>query len=328
MNYGRLAEHIYKRSVSRTINHYDGAALGADCATMPSGLFCAQASAFGRDDDVAKRALLAALNNAWAASHGQIDDMYVIFNIKVPERYREIKVRRMIEQAAPDTEKLNVPIACVDVSVLPCVSDAVAECVVCGRVKKNCQSTIHAGDDIVMTKWIGIEGTALMAAGSYNDLCKRYPSDMITAAQNFNEYLSVSKEASVIAEAATAVKSDACYMKAAREGGIFKALWELAADNGVGLVADLKSIPVKQETIEICEFFDLNPYELLSGGSLLAVTAHGADVVGLLADKGINAAVIGRICDGNDRVIKHDEETRFLEPAKSDEIFRYYEAAK
>ena len=48
------------------------------------------------------------------------------------------------------------------------------------------------------------------------------------------------------------------------EGGILRALWKMAEASRVGLRADLRKIPVRQETIEICERFDLNPYKLLS----------------------------------------------------------------
>lgn len=37
------------------------------------------------------------------------------------------------------------------------------------------------------------------------------------------------------------------------EGGIFGALWEMGAASGVGIVADLDKIPIRQETIELCE---------------------------------------------------------------------------
>ena len=39
------------------------------------------------------------------------------------------------------------------------------------------------------------------------------------------------------------------------EGGIFGALWEMAEASGVGLEIDLKKIPIRQETVEVCEFF-------------------------------------------------------------------------
>ena len=99
-------------------------------------------------------------------------------------------------------------------------------------------------------------------------------------------------------------------------------MYELAKRMGVGLSIDLKKIPVKQETIEVCEFFDLNPYELLSGGSLLVVTKDGESLVEKLAEENINAAVIGKTTPGNDKVVVNDDETRFLEPAKADEIFK------
>ncbi len=333
MNYGRLAEHIYKRSVDKVVrdvsqnnkSFYDGAALGADCAILPSGFLSTQASASGRDESVAARAIFAASNNAFAASRGELKDAYAVLNIKAPGRWREIKVRRIMEQAACGAEQLGIPIMCADVSVLPCVSEPVAECVVSGRTNQGLPCGVGAGDDIVMTKWIGLEGTALIASGSFDVLRERYPADMIMEAEEFLGHFSVAAEAMAVAEAATAVKSGVCYMKAAREGGIFRALWELASDNGVGLVADLKDIPVRQETIEVCEFFDLNPYELLTGGSLLIVAARGADLAKRLNEMGINAAVIGKICEGNDRIVRNGEETRFLEPAKGDEIFRYYE---
>ena len=101
---------------------------------------------------------------------------------------------------------------------------------------------------------------------------------------------------------------------------MFGSLYELAGRLGVGLSIDLKKIPVKQETIEICEFFDLNPYELLSGGSLLIVTEDGDGMVKVLEEAGIPAVIIGRTTDSNDKVLHNGEEIRFLEPAKPDEI--------
>ena len=48
--------------------------------------------------------------------------------------------------------------------------------------------------------------------------------------------------------------------------------------SGVGLEIDLKKIPIRQETIEICEFFDLNPYKLLSGEMCIRDRAEGAEL--------------------------------------------------
>ncbi len=333
MKYGKLTESIYDRSV-RKIMKSNGAGLGTDCAVLAGSAVCdgilsGQALAFGTDKRTAARAYLAAVNYVIACCANRaalgLFDTGAYITIMIPERMREIKVRMMMEATALQAKETGVPILSCNVQVLPTVTQIVVSCVISAGLEKHSEGTIISmkkktlvDEDIVMTKWLGLEGTAVMAAESHDKLCQRYPSDLVNTAADFYEYLSIAPEA------ATAVKSGADYLLALREGGIFGGLWQLAAENGVGLVADLKRIPVRQETIEVCEYFDLNPYELLAGGSMLIVTANGEGLVHTLEKADVPAAVIGRITQGNDRVIRHGEESRFLEPANGDEIFQYY----
>ncbi|HPU63013.1 MAG TPA: hydrogenase maturation factor, partial [Mobilitalea sp.] len=74
--------------------------------------------------------------------------------------------------------------------------------------------------------------------------------------------------------------------------------------------------------VEICEFFDINPYMLISGGCLLIVTDRGNLLTDRLIAEGIPATVIGRITEGNDRILLNGEERRFLEPPKADELYK------
>ena len=107
------------------------------------------------------------------------------------------------------------------------------------------------------------------------------------------------------------------------EGGIFGALWEVAVAGGVGLSVDLKKVPLKQETVEICEFFDLNPYQLISSGSMLIACDRGHDLVSHLEKLRIHSAVVGKFTDNNDKIIIYDAgETRYLEPPKTDELYK------
>ncbi len=106
------------------------------------------------------------------------------------------------------------------------------------------------------------------------------------------------------------------------EGGIFGALWELAESSGVGLEIDLKKIPVRQETIEISEFFQINPYELISSGCMLMASPDGNELLRNLQKAGIPAALIGKAMSGNDRVLLNEEERRFLEPPKTDQLYK------
>ena len=129
----------------------------------------------------------------------------------------------------------------------------------------------------------------------------------------------------IISEAAVAVSSGVSAMHDVTEGGIFGALWEMAEASGVGLDVDLKKIPVRQETIEICEFYGINPYRLISSGSMLMATTDGNKMVRELEKAGIHAVVIGKVTEGKDRVIRKDEEEHsFLERPKTDELYNIY----
>ena len=95
----------------------------------------------------------------------------------------------------------------------------------------------------------------------------------------------------------------------------------MASGAGGGLEVDLKKLPIKQETVEICEFFELNPYELLSGGCLIMVTEDGNGLVSALAREEIPAVIVGRTTDSNDRILYNEDEKRYLDMPKTDQIY-------
>lgn len=175
---------------------------------------------------------------------------------------------------------------------------------------------IKPGQDVVISKWIGLEGTAIISEVKEKELLSKYPVRFVEETKTFDKYLSI------VPEAAAAVESGVCAMHNVAEGGIFGALWEMAEGAGVGLLIDLKRIPIRQETIEVCEFFEINPYELISGGCLLMTADNGFDLVRELQRNNISGAVIGKTTDNNDRVVINEEERRFLEPLKGDELHK------
>lgn len=173
---------------------------------------------------------------------------------------------------------------------------------------KDCAISQIAGadQDIVVSKWIGLEGTALLAKQYEEKLRERFPGRMIDEAAAFDRYLSV------VPEAATAMKSGVSGLYPASRGGILAGLWEMAEEAGVGLEADLRKIPVRQETIEICEVLGHNPYELLAGGCLIMTAENGNTLAAALMREGIPAALIGRTTMGNDRVLYNEGRKSYL----------------
>lgn len=184
------------------------------------------------------------------------------------------------------------------------------------KMNNDSNSEAIIGHEIIMTKWAGLEGTVIIASSKKQELLKRYTSSFVDSAKGLINYISVESEVKIANE------FDVDLVYEIKEGGVFGALWEIGSASKRGLEVDLQKIKLKQETVEICEFFDLNPYMLISSGSTLIVTDQGNRLVDKLHDAGIVAAVIGYITRGNKRIIKNGKEIRYLEPIRKDELYK------
>lgn len=176
---------------------------------------------------------------------------------------------------------------------------------------------LKPGQDLVMTKWIGLEGTALLARHKEEALLKRYPYALVKMGQEFTKYLSVEDEARA------AVHFGAAALHDISQGGILTALWEMAEHSGTGLEVDLKKIAIRQETVEISEHIGANPYLMPSSGALLIGTEHGYGLVRELEKLQIKATVIGKVTDKSERIIRNGEDVRFLDRSKPENFEQF-----
>lgn len=276
----------------------------------------------GSDREIGIYGVHAVINDVAA---GGARPVGVMVTVLMPAREREIAIKRIMEQIEAVCKTLNIQVLGGHTEVTDAVNRPIVSLTGVGMCKKNCKSLarqLKPGDELVLTKYIGMEGTAILAAEHMEELTKRYTEEFLLGGQKMIEHLSVVDEAEI------AAKENVSYMKALSERGIYGALWAIAKGQDLGFEVDLASIPVRQETIEICEFYDLNPYQLFSGGCLLIGTSNGGELVSKLQEQGIPAAVIGRITDNNDKLIIREGEKFSLEPPKTDELFRKRSVSK
>ena len=130
-------------------------------------------------------------------------------------------------------------------------------------------------------------------------------------------------ESGSVWETARAAGATALY--AMNEGGFLCALWKMAEVSQIGLEMDFGKVPIRQETIEICEVFDINPYRMRSGGALLIGMPAGEGLVHKLHRMGIMASVIGQTNAGNDRLLYYNGNARYLDRPTKDEIYKVIE---
>ena len=327
MKLGKISDSILKRTVLKQIKFkrnevINGAGVGEDCAIFSCEadelmVSCMQEGAVATVKDMERLVIKCANNLATAGA----EPVALMVTYLLPERATEEKLKQLMESASLTAKNLNMQIAGGQTSVSPYVAQKLAVVTGYGKVKKGGYAVTKGakpGQDIVVSKWIGLEGTSILAQRKNQELLTRYPAYLIEEAKEFDQYMSVIKEAQI------AVKSGVKVLHDVSEGGIMAALWELADSSGVGIQVDLKKLPIRQETVEVCEFCNANPYELLSGGSLLMVAEDGAALVDALYEAGIPAVVVGKITDSNDRIIMNDDEKRYLDKPKMDEIHRFY----
>ena len=297
-----------------------GPGIGEDCAALALAedeiLVMSTDPITGTAKDIGKLAIQITANDLASAGAEPIG---VMLTILLPDGTREIALKRIMEQMECACREAKMQILGGHTEVTAVVNQPVVNVAGVAKAKKGSlisTAGARAGMDIVVSKWVGIEGTMIFAKEKEAELKEHFPADFVDTAIGFDRYLSV------VPEAAVATQSSVAAMHDVTEGGLFGALWEMAEASGVGLEIDLKKIPIRQETVEICEYFDVNPYGLISSGMMLMASADGNALVLALQEAGIPATVIGKATEGNDRVIIRDEERRFLEPPKTDELYK------
>lgn len=322
MRPGKVSERVLDRSVLREIKTtreeiIHGAGVEENCAVFDvKKEDCFVLSTHQTavcEDECAYLAIQKAVNNL--AADGA-ECIAVELALMLPENTEEKQLKKIMGEAEKSCERLQVQLAGGSTKVSSAVTKPVATVTGIGKRREKNLLKASPGQDIILTKWVGLEGTAVLAKQKEKELLTRFSPKFVEEAQAFKEWLSI------VPEAATAGKSGACRMLDASEGGIFGALWEFGRISGVGLEVDLKKIPIKQQTIEICEFLGLNPYELLSGGALLLSAGNGVELKEKLEEKGIPATIIGKVTGEKGRVIMNGEERRFLELPQPDEIYK------
>ena len=207
---------------------------------------------------------------------------------------------------------------------------------------------LKPGDELVVACPVALKGTFVIAKSKKDKLAERFSAGFIqnciflwdsygaqrevesqTAANEQSDTHSdtqagaqagQSEKHSVVWKIAEEAGASALY--AMGEGGFLSALWKMAEASEVGLEVDFRKVLIRQETIEVCEIFDLNPYKLQAEGSVLIGIRGGEALVQRLRNEGFMAEIIGQTNSGNDRLLYSGGSARYLERPAADEIYR------
>jgi hydrogenase maturation factor len=174
------------------------------------------------------------------------------------------------------------------------------------------------GDAIVLTKWVALEGTTLLAR-ERSDASALLGDQHAAAARWLHEPgIGVAAEGHVLRAFAIHAAHDPT------EGGVAQGLHELASGSGVAIEIDAAALPVREATRRLCRALRIDPLGLLASGALLfsAAPEEAALAVQALQEEGIPATVIGSAHGGSGVTLRTDSGSRPLPAYPQDEITR------
>lgn len=319
MRAGKISEPMLKRSVLKEIKSINSnvltkASVGEDSAVLKGGadMVTATTTVTLGEGDWGYIGVNRVINDI-ACNGGDV--AAVMMNISMPEKFDEKILKTIMRQTEEVCKRHGIQIAGGHTEITDAVVKPVVSYTGIGYRNRTFVPKVEAGQKIILTKWLGMEGSYIAHNLKKESLRARFPGQMLDFVQNQIEWISVKEEADI------AIDNNATFIHNLSNGGVLNALWELSVKGKVGLEIDFKKFPMRQEVIEVCEFLELNLYRLLSGGSLLIVTSDEDKILSALNEAEIPAVVIGKTTDSNDKILINEDEIRYLDVQNRDDLW-------
>jgi hydrogenase expression/formation protein HypE len=188
------------------------------------------------------------------------------------------------------------------------------------------KSALEAGDRLLITRGVAIEGTAILARERAERLEALVSEEVLVRARA----MLTDPGISVVAAALAAVEAGGVRaMHDPTEGGVLTGLHELAVAAGRGLRVSADRIPVYAETRAICGALGIEPLGLIASGALLigAPPAACGGIVSALTRHSIPVTEIGEVVPAAEGITIEAGGTRQpLTPPARDELARVLES--
>lgn len=283
-------------------------------------LVLSSASAASSGSDAGRSAVHGCLNEL--ASQGA-QPVGILASLLVPVQASEQEMKLALEQIKDAAEQMSIEWIGAQIEVTDAVCRMVIQVTAVGRCQEKdliAHQKVHAGEDLVLTKYAGMEGTLVICTDFEQRAIRILGAEAARVAESLSGQLNCVKEGTICAQCG----ASAIYN--VTKGGVLGAVYELVEDHGLGVWIDEQAVPVLESTKKLCSYMGLDPLRLTSAGCLLAVTPNGEETVKKLEESGIHAAVIGRIQEyGFGRKIDCiDGCQRTIGEPRSDEIFKLY----
>ena len=172
MKVGKVSEAILKRSVFKQIRHRRQEVLirpnvGEDCAyvdtTDSEVMILSTDPITGTVNDIGSLAVHITANDI-ASSGGEM--IGIMVTLLLPDKTPEQTLKKIMMDLEAQCKELDIEIMGGHTEVTAAVNQPIISVTGVGKISKEemvTTSGLEVGQDIVMTKWAGLEGTAILA---------------------------------------------------------------------------------------------------------------------------------------------------------------------
>jgi len=244
----------------------------------------------------------------------------ILTTLLLPPGATEAELGALADEIADAADSLGVCVIGGHTEVTDAVNRIVISVTAIGAARRGAYITTggaKTGDSLIMTKSAGIEGAAIIALERGDDLDRRFGPGLAERARLLSDELSVVKEG-VIAGA-----YGAHAMHDVTEGGVYGAAWEMAEASDRGIIINKGDIHILDETREICAYYKIDAYRLISSGSMLIATGDPDGLMDILTKSGIAASRIAIFTENPDeRLIYGGNTYEKLGQPEPDELYK------
>lgn len=254
--------------------------------------------------------------NALAAKGASAKGILLSFDLPVWMEEKEFE--NILMEAARAGKEQMLPISNIQVQTIPSLTHMLVHATVIGYMEEMRPSGVPGefrNADIVAAGCVGLAGSLQILSEKERELGRYFQQAFLNSLKQHKCEIFA---ADMIGRA---YRAEAGIWQAGA-GGILAALWNMGETLGVGMELDIKKFPILQETIEVCEQYDVNPYLLTSAGTMIFVLQGGERLAEELRREGYRVAVIGHTIRRNERVLRNGEDIRYLDRPAADEIWK------
>ena len=326
MRIGKLSNEELEQVVIRKIKYQHPDVLihsgvGEDCSVIDYGdEVCVVSSdpITGAAHQIGKLAIDVACNDIASTGAEALGVMMVML---APPSATKEELAQVMREATDEAARLKIEILGGHTEVTDAVNRMVLVMTVIGKERKSQfesnNQPVRPGDWVLISKEIGLEGTAILAYDREEWVSGQIDAATLALAKAQMNRLSVLEEGRIGA------KVGFKYMHDITEGGVLGACWEASRAMGQGVKIELEAIPLLPVTRKIAEIFEIDPYSLISSGSMLAVVTPDQGVKWIAEGEiqGIRVTKIGEVQGNQPMLSAADGSVRVIASPEADALY-------